>query len=105
MTPQEALQIINNLDYEEKKLRFAPKWSIVSFDTSGQIIDVARYKEAPQTIEQIQEFSKHPKSMQFTSCPGQIKTAKELVGKIKEPLRILRIVELPENKGKRWVKA
>ena len=104
MTPQEALQVINNLDYEEKKRRFAPKYSIVSFDVSGQIIDVARYKESPQTVEQNQEFRKYPKSMQFTVCPEQIQTAEELVGKIKETLRIIRIVELPKNKGKRWVK-
>lgn len=105
MNEEEAFRLVNNLDWEDKKRRFAPKWSLVTYSRNGIIEDVQRFKETPQTKEQSEIMKRFPQSLQFTAWPGRFSTPKHIRQEISESIRVLTVVELPENKGKRWVKA
>lgn len=103
MTEDEAFRLVNNLDWEDKKRRFAPQWSLVTYSREGVIEDVQRFRESPQAKEQIEILKRFPKSCQFTSWPGQFGTVEQLTQKIQESIRTLAIVESNENQGKRWI--
>lgn len=105
MNEEEAFRLINNLDWEDKRRRFAPKWSLVTYSRNGNIEDVQRFKETPQAKEQIEIMKRFPQCLQLTAWPGRFSNPKHIRKEIAESNRVLAVVELPENKGKRWVKA
>ncbi len=53
MTVDEAFSIINNLDVPDGlKRKFAPAYSLLLFDRSGEIVKIERFKEPPSESQQ-----------------------------------------------------
>jgi hypothetical protein len=82
-TLDNTLNIINNLDVREPLRRFAPQWSIVFVDPSGEIIDVARFKEWPKPPGILPpQMEKHLGTVKFLAQPGMYTTIDQLRKKI-----------------------
>jgi hypothetical protein len=79
MTIEETFTLINNLDVRETLRRFAPQWSIVFVDASGEIIDVIRFKEWPKPPGTLPpQMKEHPGTVKFMAQPGLYKTLDEV---------------------------
>lgn len=81
MVIERVFELINNLDVREPLRKYAPQWSTVVVDASGEIIDVIRAKEWDFTI-QAKYMKLYPGTVQFTANPGMYSTIDELKKKI-----------------------
>ena len=85
MTIEETFNLINNLDVREPLRKYAPQWSIVFVDASGEIVDVIRFKAWPKPAGTLHpQMYKHPGTVQFIAQPGAYKTIEQLKEKIKD---------------------
>ena len=84
VTPEDAFELINNLDVRESLRKFAPQWCTVAVDQSGTIVDVIRHKEPPNDRLHKEHMNRHPLSVQFTAWPGRFAGVDELETILKE---------------------
>ena len=61
-----AFKLINNLDLNESERKLASRWSIITADRSGRIIEITRFNEEPAPAELHAEMKRYPNSIQLT---------------------------------------
>lgn len=70
MTLEETFRLINNLDVREALKKYAPQWSIVFVNASGNIVHVHRFKHWPKPAGTLpEEMNLHPGTVQFIAQP------------------------------------
>jgi len=89
MPLQKVFVLINNLDFEDKFRKFAPKWSTVAVNRDGQVVSVIRYSEQPNLALNDKHIKLYPDTAQFTASPGMYPTLEELEKKVKWAKKVL----------------
>lgn len=91
MKLEDAFSLMNNLDVREALRKFAPQYSNVVVDASGEILEVVRYKENPTLQMDKENLKKYPNAFQFPSWPGRFGSVDELAEWIKTAVRLNRL--------------
>ncbi|WP_395752510.1 hypothetical protein [Prosthecobacter sp.] len=88
MTLEDAVILINNLDFKESHRRYASRHGLLLFDRDGQVVAVYRYKEQPDEWEQHRTIKQHPGCLQISTSPGWYPSIEELKERIDDSMRL-----------------
>ena len=87
MTIEEAIQLIENLDYPEGlKRKFAPRFSLILIARDGSIACVNRYKARTTEAEQIESLNRFPGCVQIFGCPGRFSSIADFQNVVNESM-------------------
>ena len=87
MTIDEAFRLVENLDYPEGlKRKFAPGYSILQFDRTGEIVVVERYKSLPTEADRIELLKRFPRTVQISGMPGLYSSSEELTQHVRDSM-------------------
>jgi hypothetical protein len=104
MTLEEAIALINNLDFKETHRRYAPQHGLLLFDRTGQVVAVYRYKETPDESEQCRTIKQHGGCVQISTWPGLYATAGALRKRIDQSMDVFALMK-PEARATETVDA
>ncbi|MEW8084854.1 MAG: hypothetical protein AB2823_04750 [Candidatus Thiodiazotropha endolucinida] len=87
MKIDEALILVNNLDYEEGlKRKFSPRHSLIQLHRSGEIVAVYRFKNSPNESQYTEAMQKNPGTVQIPAVVGTYPTVEALQAAIDETM-------------------
>ena len=79
MTIEEAYELIENRDYAEGlKRKFAPGFSLLHINRTGDVVSVLRFKNLPTEEEQREALKENRGCIQLNTNPGMYSSALEL---------------------------
>lgn len=79
MTIEEAYELIENRDYAEGlKRKFAPGFSLLHVNRTGDVVSVLRFKKLPTEEEQLEALKENRGCIQLSANPGMYSSALEL---------------------------
>ena len=89
MTVDEAFSIINNLDVPDGlKRKFAPGYSLLLLDRSGEIVKIERFKEPPSESEQQEILNWRDGCIAIDGSPGMDESPQALQKRITDRMWI-----------------
>jgi len=89
MTVDEAFKIMNNLDIPEGlKRKFAPGYSLLLFNRSGEIVKIERFKEPPSESQQQEVLNWQRGCIALDRSPGMDESPQALQKRITDSMWI-----------------
>ncbi|MRR51935.1 MAG: hypothetical protein EG825_13650 [Rhodocyclaceae bacterium] len=97
MTAEEALLLIDNLDYEAEYRDTAPRWSTVVVNERGTIVGVIRHDSEPSEELGRKHLMMYPGTVQFEAWPGKYGSKDDLAREVEKARRAVE----PHNNDRR----